>query len=269
MTYSGLKRAELVFTNSFWAASKIKSVAPWCADKLVVSYEGLQHETFHSHADSNEQERLKVEFGFGSGFYLWVSNFYPYKQAELLLKAYSLLNPAFRATRPMVMVGGNWGAGAAEAKAVAEKLGISKDVRFLGWVKDGWLPALYRQCGAFCLASKEETFGRSVIEAMACGAPCVVNDIPIMREVTAGHAVITDFRDGAGAAQDLRRIIEDSDLRDRISADGISRAAEFDFRRAASERIAAIRQRLYAASRFDTRNKAPILIRCEGEEKNL
>jgi glycosyltransferase involved in cell wall biosynthesis len=103
------------------------------------------------------------------------------------------------------------------------------------------LAPLYRHAAAFCLPSREETFGRCVIEAMACGTPCIVNDIPIMHEVTAGHALIVNYRNADAVAGALQKLIADDNLINRLRADGISRAQEFTFEKLASERITAIR----------------------------
>jgi glycosyltransferase involved in cell wall biosynthesis len=115
-------------------------------------------------------------------------------------------------------------------------------VKFLGWVDDPWLPLLYRHAAAFTLPSREETFGRCVIEAMACGTPCLVNDIPIMREVTGGHALIIDYRDAALVAKSLRTLLTDTALTTRLRAAGLDQARQFTFEKLATERITAIRQ---------------------------
>ncbi|OIN89586.1 hypothetical protein COW80_03525 [Candidatus Beckwithbacteria bacterium CG22_combo_CG10-13_8_21_14_all_01_47_9] len=41
-----------------------------------------------------------------------------------------------------------------------------------------------KQADIFCLPSVVEGFGIATIEAMACGLPCVLADIPVNREVT-------------------------------------------------------------------------------------
>jgi glycosyltransferase involved in cell wall biosynthesis len=103
------------------------------------------------------------------------------------------------------------------------------------------LAPLYRHAAAFCLASREETFGRCVTEALACGTPCVLNDIPIMREVTGGHALIINYQDTAAVAGALGKIVTDETLTARLRAGGISRASEFTFDKLTTERITAIR----------------------------
>jgi hypothetical protein len=133
----------------------------------------------------------------------------------------------------------------------ARMLGIEQDVLFPGWVDDSMIAPLYRHAAAFCLPSREETFGRSVIEAMACGTPCIVNDIPIMHEVTAGHALIIDYHDPAAVSLALQKLIADDQLINRLRADGIARAQEFTFEKLATERVTAIRQLAKAIHRVE------------------
>ncbi len=240
MTRRGIARADLIITNSFWAASQITAAFPQIAAKLIISHEGLQTDQFLPEKESGEDAELKCRFEIEPGYFLWVSNFQRYRQAELLLEGYARLDAAIRSTHPLVMAGGGWSGGDLSARACARALGIESNVQFLGWVEDRWLASLYRNAIAFCLASREETFGRSVIEAMACGTPCVVNDIPIMHEVTAGHALIVDFHNREATAAMLRKIVVDQDLRDRLRAEGLRRAADFSFEKMTRERIEAI-----------------------------
>lgn len=235
-------RADLVITNSHWTANQVLSLHPGFRDRMVISYEGLQHEIFQPVPDEGEPARLKEKFGLERGYFLWISNFYPYKQAELLIAGYARLDPETRRRHPLVMVGGDWLNGLELARAKAGILGIEKDVRFPGWVDDSMLAPLYRHAAAVCLASREETFGRCVIEAMACGTPCIVNDIPIMREVTAGHALIINYQDAAAVAEALQKLIADDGLAAGLRAAGLTRAREFTFEKLATERITTIRR---------------------------
>ena len=238
-------RADLVITNSQFAVSQILRVHPGFRSKLVQSYEGLQHEQFNPAALPEEAGRLRSSFGVEAGCFLWLSNFYPYKQADKLLAGYARLDAETRRRHPLVMVGGEWMGGQAAAQEQARALGITDDVKFLGWVGDDWLATLYRDALAHVMPSREETFGRTVIESMACGTPCVANDIPIMREVTAGHALLVDFNQPAQAAEALKRIAADETLRATLRAAGLARAAHFTFEKFTSERIVAI-ERLVA-----------------------
>ena len=242
-------KADLIITNSNFAAAQILSVYPEFRSRLVTSYEGLQHEIFTPAQAPDEIPRLSSEMRLAPGYFLWVSNFYPYKQAQLLIAAYGQLDPKYRAQHPLVMVGGDWVGVLAKAKAQVQELGLSSDVKFYGWIPDGWLAPLYRHALAFCLPSREETFGRCVIEAMACGTPCIVNDIPIMHEVTGGSAVMVDFKDGERVTRALERMATDAPLREQLRRDGIANAQRFTFDKLTRERIDAIRQLLAKGGR--------------------
>lgn len=58
----------------------------------------------------------------------------------------------------------------------ASSLGIAERVRFLGFVNQTQLPAVYRSSDLLVLASEYEAFGMVVNEAMLCGCPVVVSD---------------------------------------------------------------------------------------------
>ena len=210
------------------------------AAKLLVSWEGLAHRQFHPEAAGDEGERMRTELGIGPNYLLWSGNFYAYKQAEKLLAAYARLDAAQRAKMPLVFVGGEWEGGKSRALAAVRELGLGRDVRFLGWVGDEWLAPLYRHARAHVLASAEETFGKSVTEAMACGCACLVNDIPVLREVAGGAALVVRFDDAAPAGAALAEIAGNDGLVEQLRTAGLRRAAEFGYTRLSRERVGAV-----------------------------
>lgn len=241
----GLRNAALIITNSAFAAAQIQAVEPGARARLLVSPEGLDHAQFFPDAPPDEARAVAAEFNLPAGDYLlWVSNFYPYKQAEKLFDAYARLPAELRARHPLAMVGGGWEGGMDVARARAAGLNLGADVRFLGWVGEQWLAPLYRQARAHVLASREETWGRCVSEAMACGTPSVVNAIPVMAEVTGGHALRVHFDDPDAAADALRELLTDDQLRERLRADGMAWAQRFSLARLTAERLAAIKAAL-------------------------
>ncbi len=225
----GLRRAALVIVNSRWAAAHlVRRTAP-----LLVSYEGLRHDRFAG-------EGRRGAAGLPENYLLWVSNFYRYKRADLALAAYARLPGELRVRFPFVMIGGDWDGGLGRAREAARALGIGRDVLFTGWIADETLPDIYRGARAHVLSTTEETFGRSVTEAMACGCPCVLQEIPVLREVTDGAAVFTDFADSALAASALRSVCVDDLLAAGLRSAGLRRAAAFGFDKLARERLASI-----------------------------
>ncbi len=61
-------------------------------------------------------------------------------------------------------------------------------VRFLGFVSDAQLAWLYATSNLFVFASLDEGFGMPALEALHFGAPVLVSDIPVFREILGDHA---------------------------------------------------------------------------------
>ena len=232
----GLRRAALVIANSSWTKSRLApSRAP-----VIVSPEGLRHDLF-------KPEGGRGAPGFAGRYLLWVSNLYPYKRFELALAAYAGMPAAIRSDFALLVAGGGWGEGRRRAEEAAARLGIRERVHFLGWVDDEALPALYRGAQAHVLSTSQETFGRSVLEAMASGCLCVVQDLPVLREVAGECAVYVDFADTAGASRTLEIACSGGGGRAQLCAAGIERSRAFSFERVARERVGAILAILGAA----------------------
>jgi glycosyltransferase involved in cell wall biosynthesis len=237
-TNHGIKNASLIITNSGWTASKLR-VDP---KRLLVSYEGLDADLFKPEGPGYK--------GLAAGSYLlWASNFYRYKRVELALGAYAQVPATLRTKYPLVLVGGDWNGQRARAEALVQRLGLGSYVHFLGWVDDESLPALYHGARAHVLSTAEETFGRTVLEAMACGCPCVLQDLPVLREVTNGSALFVDFTDQSAAGAALTRICTDDALARSLKERGLRRSRDFSFARLARERIEAILKMLHSPGR--------------------
>ena len=63
------------------------------------------------------------------------------------------------------------------------------NIQFLGRVSDDELVRLYNQAACFVFPSLYEGFGLPPLEAMACGCPVLVSDIPVEREVCGDAAL--------------------------------------------------------------------------------
>ncbi len=239
-----LSKAPLVITNSQVAASELVRIDASVRGRLLVSSEGVQHDVFRDDAPAGEADSIAERYSLSPGYLLWVSNFYPYKQVDMFLRAYAGLSKGEREGHPAVLVGGDWRGSRRSAEQLAKHLGIARNLRFLAWVPEEWLAPLYRNAACHVLASRAETFGRTVLEAMACGTLCVVNDIAIMREVTQGHAIFTDFGDTEAATAALRQGLANSNSTTELRNKGIERSRQFSMRRLARERVAAILERL-------------------------
>jgi glycosyltransferase involved in cell wall biosynthesis len=83
---------------------------------------------------------------------------------------------------------------------------------------------LYGAADALLFPTLEEGFGLPVIEAFASGLPVVASDIPVVREVAGGAAVLADPRDPAALAAGCRLALHD---RITLATGGLQRVQEF------------------------------------------
>jgi glycosyltransferase involved in cell wall biosynthesis len=94
----------------------------------------------------------------------------------------------------------------------------------LGYVDPLRVPALYRGASVFVYPSRFEGFGMPVIEAMACGTPCVVSNHPSLDEASGDAAVRVDPERPEAIAAGIEEALE---RRDELIPLGIAHARRF------------------------------------------
>jgi glycosyltransferase involved in cell wall biosynthesis len=94
----------------------------------------------------------------------------------------------------------------------------------LGYVPHQRLPALYRGASVFLYPSRFEGFGIPVIEAMACGIPCVVSAHPSLDEASGDAAVRVDPESPEAIADGVREALV---RREELFARGLAHARRF------------------------------------------
>lgn len=150
-----------------------------------------------------------------------------HKGLDQLLEAFPLAKQAVPDLSLVVVGRGN----DQERYAVkAAALGIGDCVDFMGFVPDDALAELYSSACAVVLPSQNATegFGMVLLEAAACGTPAVathVGGIPAaVVDGETGLLVPPGHPDSLSAA--LVRIVQDFELRDRLSRNAYKRATE-------------------------------------------
>jgi len=108
---------------------------------------------------------------------LYVGRLSQEKGVDVLLAAVARLT-----TDAQVAIAGR-GPDSARLAATADRLGLSGRVRFLGFVPDDDLPAVYRLADVFAIPSRAELQSLATMEAMATGLPVVASDAYSLREL--------------------------------------------------------------------------------------
>jgi glycosyltransferase involved in cell wall biosynthesis len=145
-------------------------------------------------------------FGLPAGrkVILYVGRFEEGKNIEHLADALSLV----AASEPVSAVLAGDGPSLPAIRQRIERLGISDRVVLPGFVSDAW--AMMKRADAFAFPSAFEGLPNVVLEAMACGCPLVVSDIPAHREfLDERSALLVDPERPGEIAEALRRTIAD------------------------------------------------------------
>jgi glycosyltransferase involved in cell wall biosynthesis len=104
------------------------------------------------------------------------------------------------------------------------------NIRFLGHCSDEDLGILYRAAAGHLFLSRLEGFGLTVVEAMASSCPVIVASGSGSDEVAAEAALIVDPDDPREAAEAMRRIVGEPELRAQMVNKGHERAKLYERR---------------------------------------
>jgi glycosyltransferase involved in cell wall biosynthesis len=186
-------------------------------------------------------EAVRDKYQLPDHFVLYLGSNKPHKNLLGLVDAWSDLIQEGRAPGDtQLVVAGAWDARYPEARQLAEARKGSQ-VRWLGRVPDGDLPALYAAAAVFVFPSRFEGFGLPVIEAMACGAPVICSNVTSLPEVAGNAAVLVDPADKSLFVEALRRVLSDDALRADLRERGLARAAQYSWARTAQQTLAIYR----------------------------
>jgi glycosyltransferase involved in cell wall biosynthesis len=99
---------------------------------------------------------------------------------------------------------------------------VSNMIDYLGVVEIKEVPILINQSRIFIYPSREEPFGLSILEAMACGVPVITTNVYGPKEiVTEGVDGLTVDPDDVGAlARAIGTLLDDETLRNKIGMNG-------------------------------------------------
>ncbi len=141
------------------------------------------------------------------------------KGIDVLLHAWGRMMRApaeWRANlKPRLFLAGE-GAFRPQLEQIVAGLGISDSVKFLGLRTD--VVDLLQQSWGFALPSRYEGMPSALLEAMACGLPCVAARVSGSEDIIADgiNGLLVEPEQPAEMALALRRIIEDTDLAQRL-----------------------------------------------------
>lgn len=194
------------------------------SEAVDVVYCGVD-EIFHP-LPAAEVTSFRRERALPDHYILFLGTLEPRKNVQMLIRAYAQWRRS-EPTIPQLVVAGGKGWYYDQIFAEVERLGLTGEVIFPGYVAQEELPLWYNAADLFVYPSRFEGFGLPVLEAMACGTPVVTTNAASLPEVAGGAALLVSPHDEMQLIAAMRRALCDKTLREEMKTKGRTHAATF------------------------------------------
>jgi len=231
---SGLRAAETIFVSNH-ARKRANSFLKIPPSETNIVYHGVNSELFTvPEPPSNPHVRKLVTDG--PKYLLCVSTVNAHKNFETLLRGFAALPEEIREKHHVAIAGAIVAEDYYESLlSIARAENIEQRVEFLGRVPHQDTVNLYHGAEAYVLPSKIESFGLTLVEAMACGTPVVASDAACIPEIVGDAAKLFDPDDPGDVASALQRVLTDDRYRERLARKGKARSERFSWERTATK----------------------------------
>jgi glycosyltransferase involved in cell wall biosynthesis len=177
-TLRGLERAAVVFHATQVVRSELLAHGVVDPSRLVWAPFGVSPEYRPEPSPGDTSASILKPLG-GRPYLLHVGSSIPRKRLEVLFEVFA----ALRARHPELRLVQQGGALTPAQREQVTRLELGDALLQPPKLDRATLAGLYRGARAVLVPSEAEGFGLPVIEALACGAPVVASDLPVLREV--------------------------------------------------------------------------------------
>jgi len=223
-----LERANFLITDAESVRQEIIAHFGWPEDKIAAIPLGVDP-CYHPRTDAQLFASLS-QWGLSPGGYsLYVGTIEPRKNLIRLITAYEMLPEKLRLQWPLVLAGSRgWHSDDIHHKMT--KAANAGWLRYLDYVPQSELPALYAGARLFAFPSLYEGFGLPPLEAMASGVPVITSNTSSLPEVVGNAAITIKPEDTQAINTALHQALEDEIWREKSASAGLLRAAQLTWK---------------------------------------
>lgn len=234
--------ADHVLTDSFSSKLDIMDHLGVAEQDITAVYLGVspQFRPDTSGGDNLMDMAIVAKYDLPESYALYLGGYEAHKNIMNLLHAYTYVAQALGDEYPLVLAGKKPEGASANFPDYDDMIahaGLSKYVRWIGYIDEEDKPLLYRKAGVFVFPSRHEGFGLPPLEAMACGTPVVVSDGGSLPEVVGPAGFVIDPDDVHGMAGAIISILTDDRLAAELRHQGPAQAAKFKWENTATETL--------------------------------
>ncbi len=228
-----------IITDSFSSKLDVMDVLGIDEDDVTAIYLSVGSE-FSAESNFLLDMALAQKYDLPEDFVLYLGGYELHKNVITLLAAYSYVVQAVGNDFPLLLAGkkpDKVSSRFPDYDDYIARIGLTDQVRWIGYVDEADKAALYRHANTFVFPSRAEGFGFPPLEAMACGTPVVTTDAGSLPEIV-GDAAFTvdpdDERDMAGAI--IATLVQDNLAAD-MRRKGLAQAQTFSWETTAHETL--------------------------------
>jgi glycosyltransferase involved in cell wall biosynthesis len=225
---ASIRRAARVIVNSRACREDVLRKLG-CDEKIEVVYHGIDGTQFHAGDLTPQEHHRLARHGVRPPYVLFVSTIWFYKNVHTLVEAFGGFITKHGTPHQLVLVGRLDAARGYRDRLVdiARRYGIEERLVFTGPVPNAETRAFYRQADVYVQPSYYETFGKTVVEALACGCPVVGANAGATPEIIQQAGILFDPRSAGQLVEALETVLFKADVRLALVRRGLSRATQF------------------------------------------
>lgn len=231
LTKYNAQRAAVVATISHYSKKDIIEHLDIPEQKIVVTPLGFTSD-FHPIDNQLLLDLIKKKYQLPPDFIFYCGNHKPHKNLTRLLTAYVRLPESLKQNFPLVLTGKPDGS-SRYLRQITERLNVTQNVVFTGWIDQQDLPALYNLASLFVLPSLYEGFGLPPLEAMACGTPVACSNATAIPEVVGSAGRLFDPCNIDDITSTLQTALEQDINNPQTKQTCLDRAAQFSWQKTA------------------------------------
>ena len=226
LMHMSIRRARRVLAVSHATAQDLKKYYGVPDHSLSVVSDGVDPDKWNP-LSSGDLFTIRQRYGLSNPVLLAIGARRPHKNFSRLIEAFFKISS--QVPHDLVLVGPPDRRFPDEAKLSASKFGLNGRVRFLDWVPEADLPALYQMADLVAQPSLIEGFGLPVLEAMASGTAVMAANNSSLPEVVGDAGVLVNPHDVDQIANVLLFTLQNGELRGQLARLGRQRATEFNW----------------------------------------
>jgi glycosyltransferase involved in cell wall biosynthesis len=226
LTMAGLHRADHLIANSEYTKRCVVDHLGVAAEKIAVTYFGIDHERFQPSAVPSG---IRQRYGLAEGrrYLMYVGSEDPRKNLATLVRALAQVRAALPDVELIKAGLSHCPEERERLLRLAAELEVRAAIHFVEDVPEEDLPLLYNLADLYVTPSPYEGFGFPLLEAMACGTPVVYADAGSLPEIAASAGIGVSPCTPEVLAGAVLTVLQHSDKQAALRAAGRKRAAQF------------------------------------------